>query len=231
MSVSIVEILAGDKGIDLQNGYWARQPSILGNWNTIRIGARIHVAQASDSGLVSTPKFRFGICAGMVNVPGKVVNANVDNALFYDTVRTTWTYSTGGSVLQNQSPSNQIGKIESGTAANVTCSGQTHVGAISSGADTIRVPLIVTITKGSPNFTFALDRRTSATSVDISLAQLYAAMESSSPSTSLGSGYSSNSNTIAMDEGTHGTLDTVFVTWGQSSPPIYVSEILVARLA
>jgi len=165
----------------------------------------------------------------MTNVPFKVPVGSVDHALFYRTSLATWVYSSNGNLSV---AANTLARVhnQSGTETSNTTIRATRLGAISSVPSVIRTVLMITITKGSP-WSLVGTSDSSTTAPDIAISTLYTAMESANPQTVLGSSYANTTITQTVDEGTHGTLDTVFVSWGQSNPPIYISEVLVARLA
>lgn len=87
----------------------------------------------------------------------------------------------------------------------------------------------VDIQKGSPNYTLNIFGRDQNAASDVSQAQFIAQSALTTPAITNHS--LRTAQTIAVNEGTDGTLDHVCIAWDRSGPVIEISDLLLVKLA
>jgi hypothetical protein len=229
--VDIVTVSGSDRAFRVNTGGIAWQLSSSATWNSIQIGTLIHIPVSAVTGLTTSTQLRVGMCNGAGGIPGQVADASVGNAIFWRSVG--WAYAAASGTLQAAANNAaQLGKIVSGTLSTANISTISRVGAISSAPAVVRCPVVITITKGSPNWTLAVTRRTTTTAgpgYDREEDVTEAATENAAPGTILGAQHSTHSATIAFDE-TGGAMNTFFLQFNQNQTA-YFSGIWIARLS
>ncbi len=226
--VDVVNISGSDNGFRIVSGAiaWALDPSE--SWNTIQIGCLVHIPVTAATGL-GADSLQIGVCHGAGGIPGIVAAGSVGNAIFWRSVG--WSYHTSGTMQAAASNAAQLGKLVAGSLSTANISTISRVGCINSSAAVVRCPVVITITKGSPNWTLAVTRRTTTTAgpgFDRTEGITKAATENSDPAAMLGAQHNQHSASIAFSAG-GGDPDTFFVSSGAVGA--YVSGIYIARLA
>lgn len=220
-----------DKRIDLDNSQFARVMSIGTTWNSIRIGLRWSFTD-SGGNITGTPRFAFGVCSGTTNIFG---DATCDNFVGAISNTASWTRNAGPPVWYNSGgftgpymwTARKVGA--SLTLGNELFAGSGESFAVAADPATgYRSVMLLTITKGSPNYTLQLFYTLAAYNVDVSYADFYALVDAAVPART--NYLTSLSRTIACDEST-GSFNAVNFHWSKASPNIELSDIAVARLS
>lgn len=226
-----------DKKLVLSNSQWAAKLSIGTSWNEIRIGLRYAMTDGAAL-LPGPPRLYLGMlsspASGLTNGPlgsscshwvGTVSNVGV--AFARTTAPVKYEY---------------LPFIAKKVGSTLTTGASYFSHFISADPGTVRSAVIVRILKGSPNFTVGFcGADLAAGVVDCSLSALKTAMvvatftdSDESLETSLGLGataFSSSNTTLAVDESTNGSLDSICVAWDRFSNSIEFSEILFAKIS
>lgn len=213
-----------DKRIILTRSTWAR-PHGFATWTTLRIALR-WCMRDSGATLTGTPVFSVGLCSGDVSIFGDLTTTHWVGV---KTTGTTWPRGAGPPPWYQLYPTTS-GKTVGTTFTSATSSWLFNTGQIL--ADPTgggRSCWFVDITKGSPNFTIAGYARTNGNAGDISEATFLSESEILVPT--LTNHAAVNSGTVAVSEGTNGTLDHINFTWNRTTPEIEISSHRVVRLA
>lgn len=224
-----------DKRARLSNSNFARLWSNdLGtNWTKIRVGGRISIDDTGTT-ITSTPVLAIGICSGTSNI-------------FMDATTTHWAgVVSNGANWPNASANANTGfyeiggnwpfSVTSGFYVAKRIGSTTTVGSQMTGdfqfimANTVKATaFMLDITKGSPNFTYALLWADQTGTAHVTSDTLLAQLPLASPSIS-SHGYTGNF-TQAIDEATNGYFNAVNISWDRTSPAIEISDIAVVRLS
>lgn len=214
-----------DRYLELSNNEWVRPLSIGNTWSKIRLGVLASITPNGTSDIV--PKFVLGMCSGSSNPFGAGTTTNFVGAGFVHALTLTYNAGAGNPYYTS---ANSTGRITRVGSTVVYTGGLTGTFFSNTGSLSRRCPLIVDITKGSPNYTVKTYTPSSA-ATDVSYAEFSAAIESGSDPTTVGSlGLTSNSATIAASEGP-GNFDSVDLYWNLSATPIRVYAIQAKRLS
>ena len=171
---------------------------------------------------LATPEFAFGLCSGTTNIFGDATVTHFVGA------RSSGLWSFQTTFYNNTSfqPAKKVGSTLT-TGTTFVQNAAVQVGAASNTAD--RGCMFVDITKGSPNYSLTLTYLNNTNSTDISAATFLQQMEVASPV--LTNHATSAAQTIAVNEGTDGVLDSINFSWNRTTPFIEICDIAVARLA
>lgn len=202
------------------NNSIAARLETLGTWNVLRLGLLCGIRQDAPVSAIS-PVFAFGFCAGTANVFG---DASVTH--FVGVQMETAAWSINGDYLDSDvnTPTKKVGVTQTdGTSMSATV-------FIHARQDTVNVRsvLMLELTKGSPNYSFRIFRR-SAAGIDITPVVFRAAMEAASPTATSHS--FQGPQTLAVDEGVDGTLNAVNVYWNLTTSSLEVEEIMVVKMS
>ena len=221
-------ILKSPSGVDdhfarLSNAQFAR-PFDVGAWTTLRVGIRWVITDNSVLG-TGTTNCLLGLCSGTTNLPG---DATCQHAIGFGSVGVTW--STSSPYFYNTISASFASKIGSTVTTGLGGSALTNVGAGRSDAGLQRGVWFVDFTKGSPNWTAkAFYRNNTTLTVDVSQQSFLAMMEIEPPAAT---GHIDSADyTFAVDEGTNGTLNSVFFWWARSVPYVEIADLAIARFA
>ena len=213
---------SADKCIALAASQFGRAHGYGDNWNTLRVGINYNV-ESTAANLVGTV-LRVGLCHGTTNMPGDATTDNSYGIKF----QATWSYSTTAWTHYLQQTSgdpfafSRVGSVETTSVTNAT----PNIGTVNG----IRVCLFLDIIKGSPNYTFKLFY-CNGTPSDTTPTTFLAQVASAAPALG-GHTYASPTGTsLAIDTGTNGILDTVYVGWNLLTPRIFIGNLAVVRLA
>jgi hypothetical protein len=232
-SVTISTVL--EKRLKLENAQWAGALSIGTSWNTIRIGARVCLA---DSGAAMTgPIWALGVLSdpavGMTN--GPLTNATSHFVGQKSVAGAAWTRSTAPA--RYGYTSNNRGKRVGATDTHIASATSSWFSAVT----TTRLIMMVEIIKGSPNFSLQqlVMGQTNALYADASYTHLLTAMQQgtlTAAATYLNGVQSgvygaSTVGAVAVDEGVNGSLNAVCAAWSFVIPACYISEVLFVKLA
>lgn len=209
-----------DKRIVLSNSQFARLLPMT--WNSIRIGVRWHMRN-NGANLGSGGRLAVGVCAGTTNLFG---DATTDHFVGWVTDG-TWAFFTPPNQYTTLSakPATRIGSTL--TLGTVFAAGN-NMPADAGGSNTDRKIFFLDIVKGSPNFSLSLFAWSSG-AIDVTDNQFLLAMEQAAPS--LTNHAAVSAQTIAVNEGTNGTLNAVNISWGRSTPEVEVCSLAIARFA
>lgn len=196
------------------------RPVALGTWNVLRLGMLWGIRQDAPVASIS-PLAAFGFCAGTTNVFG---DASVTHFVGVRFENGAWTIN--GDFLDSDvnSPIKTVG-------VTTTAGGSlTGTNLIHAKQDTVNVRSVtmLELTKGSPNYTFVLLRR-SATGADVTPATFRAQMEAATP-TITNHGLT-GSQTVAVNEGVDGTLNAINVYWNLTTSSQEIEEIMVVKVS
>lgn len=213
---------ATEKAIQSQNATFARLVSIGTSWTKVRVGMRLHM-ESTGANLVSTPRLAVGFCSGTANQFGDATTGHFVGVVSNSA---TWSFQAGPYYnTLGLAPGKRVGSTltnSGGFASNFSI----NAGAAANTAD--RSLLFVDLTKGSPNFTINCFCQNSP-GQDVTVANFLAQMTLVTPAFA-GHDYPAGI-TIAVDEGTDGTLDAINVAWDRSTPFMEFCDIAVAILA
>jgi hypothetical protein len=221
MPNTISDISGDNRIVMTSNGRFARQPlsGIFSSWSVIRVGIYFLVRD-SGANITGTIRLAVGLCSGSSNIPG---DASVTHFVGAIVGSSPWTRTTVPVV--NYTGSNVFpAKIVGATTSFGTVLGGHNV------QTTALQMLFVDITKGSPNFSFTTFQKTSTTTLTSPTfsdfeTQFAAGVPAFSQHVVTGA------QTVAVNEGTDGTLDHACVWWNQTSPAIDIAAWKVRRLS
>jgi hypothetical protein len=210
MSDVIIGSRNSEKTALLSNSACARKIPIPLGWSKIRVGVRV---QADASGAtITTPTFALGLCSGTSNIFG---DATVTHFVGFADIL-TWTPSSGWFQISVK-PSKKVGS----TLTQGTAIGSPVIWG-NLGTDPARRSLLFAdITKGSPNYTINFFARTALSVSDPTATDFVTQMSLASPS--LANHAAGTNQTIAVDEGTDGTLDSLNLFWS-GFPNLEISD-------
>lgn len=216
-----------DNRIQLNNSSCTRLWSAdLGTtWNSIRIGCRITI-QENGGNITSTPRLAFGIQSGdttkFMDVGGPTNWCGIISNI------ATWTRNAGPPVrydaLALWHTAKKVGTV---LTVGTDFSGGTTYTTFDATTDN-RACIFVTITKGSPNYTFTLASRNSTASGDILLATYLQQIVIAVPT--LTNHNNSAGITQAVDE-VAGSFNAVGIAWDHSDALVELSDVTVVRLS
>jgi hypothetical protein len=216
-----------DKRCRLANAQVAR-PFNVGSWTKLRVAMR--VGMTDDAAPAGNTTFMTGICSGTTNLPGDATCTHAvgvgTNAQALAVIGTTTTRLMS---LVTTSIMTKIGTTVTGLGTSYATS--SGMGAAANYNGLQRDLWFLTVTKGTPNWSFSvLQRNNVASTSDYSYDQFiqYAETEAYPTLTRYVTG---TTVTGAIDEGANGTLDTVFFWWPRAAPAIEISDIAVVRFA
>lgn len=220
-----------DKRIVLANSNFVRLPGIGSSWNKIRVAVLLSMTD-TGSNLTSTPKLAVGICSGYSNI---FLDATTTHWCGFLSNSATWSRIAGPPVGYNIGaalPWFAAKRIGSTTTINGSAVNGISNTVLYDAATANRTALYVTITKGSPNFTFSIFSRNTPVNSDVTPATFVAQAEILAPTiTNHGPDNGTGGTTVAIDEVTNGTFDHVAVAWDRTTPNIEVSDLKAVRLS
>lgn len=222
-----------DNTVVMLNSVWGRAINLPGGWNSMRIGMRAQFTNVSGS-IGSTPRFAIGLCHNTVNMVG---DATTDNFVGAITNGATWSWNGpgAGSVLFSD-PLVPATRVGSTLTTGTQFTGDFRYGA-NTAAGAFRMGFYLDITRGSPNFTLQAHGTLGfpGTAGDLSSNDFYNSMTAASGSlivtTPGGIASDSPTETIAVNEGLNGTLNTLSVWWNNAVSPLEISDITFAVLS
>lgn len=217
------------KRLALANAHFCREFLFGSTWNVIRLGTRIAFSSATN---VGTPEFLLGLMTAPVydSVQG-LTNGPYEWPTHFVGLQTsaaTWTPAgSPASFSINTSTLKRIGNTDTNGA---------NIGTwIVSAAPTLRrTPLIVEITKATPNFTIQ-PVYSGTTLFDCSKSTYLAALEAptlADAATLLGNGTAVKAaQTVAVDEVTSGSLVSMVIAWARTKSTCYFSDAHFCRMS
>lgn len=196
----------------------------LGTWNVIRCGFLHSVRQDSLTGGI-TPDFAVGFCAGTSAVFG---DASVTHFVGLSNENVTaWTLSGANFLSAVLLPTKKVGVTKTtGSAFSFPAKWITYANTT---ADLKRSMTILTITKGSPNYSFDLFYRDSETASDPTFANLTTQMEAGTPAFT--SHINSATRTLAVDEGVDGTLTAFQAYWSLTTSSLELEGVIISKVS
>lgn len=218
-----------DQRIVLSNSHFARLHGVS-SWSKLRVALRISMTD-SGGNLASTPEFFVGLCSGTTNI---YKDSTTDHCVGVQTFSSGWTrntssftawYTSGGSAIR---PIKKVGSTVTNGSA-IGADGLNLPADVTSGTPH-RAVYFVDISTGSPNYTVQTYYWTTGSNfTDWSASDFLTNAELDSPSVSQFG--KSATQTIAVNEGTDGTLNAVNVYWDRTTPQIEISDLAVVKLA
>ena len=193
--------------------------------------------------MTGTPPFYVGVMSapvtGMTNGP---LTTSCSHFVGVRTRPANWTRTVGPPI--HYDIGNSCMAVCKKVGSTLTDNGVTFTGGgggtggtsprVSASPDTVRCSFVVEIIKGSPNFTIRANTvQTAAGVVDLNLDNLKLALAMpvyTEALTIIGGGSAGTQATIAVDEATNGTLDSICVAWARQDVSAYISEILFVKL-
>lgn len=233
MSGTIVTVSAL-KRLDLSNGQALRRPVYLSNWTTMRIG--LHVTFPAAASIVGTPRLWFGMGSGLTNGVG---DATTTNFVGIYTNTATWTRTLSGAQAYAGGIELRLVKRVGAVTTQHATGGMTANTFLSLDA-AFRSVLMLDITKGSPNYSFAIGHASSNSALianDITPALMDSYM--SLPAGFAGIGSVGNPNyaavtatnaTLAASEAA-GVLDCVQLLWDKTAANCELEAVYHRKLA
>jgi hypothetical protein len=213
---------SADLCIALAASQFGRAHGYGDNWNTLRVALLFAV---EDTGANLTGSLlRVGLCKGTNNMPG---DATTDNS-YGIKYQATWNRANGTYYEMATSVPwafSRVAAVETTSATNIATANICFV-------NHCRECLFLDIIKGSPNYTFKAFVST-ATTGDVTPAVFLAQAPSNPPAIGIPAHtYLSPTGTaLAIDTGTNGILDTVYVGWNLLTPRLFISNLAVVKLA
>lgn len=212
----------------IENGQFAR-PLLFGTtWNEIRVGIRWHMRD-SGANIGSNPQVFLGVCSGSANQWG---DSTTTHAVGINFNAATWTRNTTNYQVSGVStifPAKRVGStITRGAALNSAWA----IGNQAAADAADRTVLFAQIAKGSPNFSIRAFYRLTTSSTppaDISSATFLTEMNVLGTPVITNHSFSS-AQTLAVNEGTDGSLDHVAFSWDRTTG-IEICDIAVARIS
>lgn len=206
-------------------------------WNKIRIALRVH-HQRDTGGSLGTmmgqiQQLAVGVCSGTANglfdlgspMPHWVGAINVANPV----------RSTADSYVRYQWPV-VVAKIVDGTLSSgstITASPHLQIGTTGTVRGERRLIYAVEITKGSPNYSVNTYTNNTTSAIisptDITANVFYQDVETKSD-LSVAQHVYGTAQTIAVDEGTDGTLDSVCIAI-KNELGLFISDVMLVKLA
>ena len=192
------------------------------NWNTLRIGLNCNF-ESSGASLVGTV-LRIGLCHGTTHMPGDATTDNSYGIKF----QPAWYYHAGSDYAVNPTPYpnafSRVGTTETLSATDLNG----RIGLVG----LKRVCFFLDIIKGSPNYTFKVFMPSSSGTFADSTPAIFLAQVTSLTPTLTACSYTSPTGTgLAINTGTNGVLDTVYVGWNMLTPRFFIGNLAVVRLA
>jgi hypothetical protein len=217
MSVTLVTY-GSDRRCELAAAEAIRKPIYAENWNTIRLGLQFSYNGVAAN-ITGTPIFAFGVCKDFANVlvastSDHVVGMRPNVATFTNNTGPPSYFSLGATAWQSFK---RVGSTIT-TAVNANASN-----CFLSNATTIRNGIFLEIVKGSPNYTLklAVPITSGAAQSDLTDTEFLAIMELGSLANvaTVKANYSATlpTGTLAVDQGTNGILNHIFVYWERSA--------------
>lgn len=229
-----------DRRLVLSNAEAARYINIGTSWTRLRLGIRLSLDDIGID-LAGNPRLNLGVIsspsASLSN--GYLTNSTSHFVGFGNTLVTVQRFVGGGNncyLLASGAASNSI-KKKIGTTS--TSSSISPALAVSLLPATVRNVVIVEITKGSPNFTVAylgpdLNPLGDITALELSQAMSISLLtDARTYLSSLGKGtyLAPVSGTIAVDEGTDGSLNAIDINWNRIDSLLHISDFYWAKMA
>lgn len=214
-------LLRDDRRIVLSNGQFGRPVTLPASWASVRFGIRVEMTYG---GALSNNIFRFGIGSGTTNMIGDATCTNFIGAM---TSNIAWIdggdyYNTGGGAGSGWFGFTKVGSTETPYWTYTIGPNYPYLWHTAS-TSPYRSLWLVSITKGSPNYTVDMMAR-SASSSDVSSTQFLNAMLSGSLT---GHTWGTHSAVLACSE-VAGTFNSVQMMWNRTDCQIEISDIAVA---
>jgi hypothetical protein len=211
----------GDQCIALAASQFGRAHGYGDNWNTLRVAINFNVEDSG--GNLSSVVLRVGLCSGTANMPGDSTTANsyginLSLATLYRLVSTYAYYQNCAPVAFSR-----VGSVETTSATNINFQMST--------VSNTRSMLFLDIIKGSPNYTMKAFYRNAYGAFDSTPAVFLAAVGHATPSATSHTYVSPTGTALAINTGTNGILDTVYVGWNLLTPRLFISNLAVVKLA
>jgi hypothetical protein len=210
--------------LSLDNEQVTREMDVDTNWNTLRIGVRVHLyyKYGSNLNILHTPRFYMGVSSknGVWSESAHFVG------LAY--IADQLTYDSGTDTYKDESSTNEmyLNVIESGQESSSETAGQgNYFGA----GLTKRTALFLEIQKNSP-YDFRFFRASSGSAVDMSDSDFNTIMASNFESASLTNYSYGDSRSYNVDEITYGDLDHLCFAWNKSFMSIEFSQIAYYKI-
>ena len=208
-----------DKRFRVGNSVIVRSVPLPVGWSQIRAGI---VFQVDTGATIPTPNIALGFCKGTTNCYG---DQSVTHFVGINST-TSWAYS--GGTLQSLTivPLKKVGSTRTeGTSITSSCYGYGDIGS-----SEVRSFLFCDLYYGSPNYTVrAFYRNALNTSSNPGEDDFRVQMEAVTPA--YAHSLYQTGQTVAVDEGTDGTLDTFNFYWGSEFSPIEITILGVSVLA
>lgn len=247
MSVNIGSVTIGsaEKRLELLNAQWAAlMHSSFQNFTILRIALRIAYTDTGGN-LTGTPNLWIGTMAtpvsGMTNGP---LTSSCNHFVGIRTRTATWTRGVGTTAFYDMANSHAVSCKRIGST-NTDASGFTGGGSgtaggsprVSAAPTAARSAYLVEIIRGNPNFLIRASTTEGAAGAqtDTSLTNLRNGMVltdfQAAAFACFNSGSTANQQTLAVDEATNGTLNSICVAWNRNDATAFISEILFAKLS
>ena len=241
--MAITTILRSTGGVDdvralMGRSTLRRKLSVGTSWTKLRVGLRLCIEDTGGN-VLSTPQFAVGLCSGTTNPfnDGSAITTHWVGAI---TAGASWTRASNafgvGYGVTWLVPAKRIGMTFTyGTALSAGIFNSAALGFAADANGVNRGLFFVDITKGNPNFTFNGFIRASTVGAaapadrDVSYDEFIEQLELPVPS--ITGHQDGTARTMAVDEATHGYLDTVNIFWNRSTPRFEISDIAAVRLA
>lgn len=192
-----------------------RSPIYTNTWTKIRIGLQLSFDAVAAS-ISGNPLIAFGVCNGSSNV---LITPTSDHVIGFRSM-SNLTHNAGPPAYFTGASTPDFFKRVGSTVTTVSNAGTMFY----SNATSIRSGLFLEITKGSPNYSFAWGspNTAGATQSDLTDTEFLAMMQLATFNTAGISGIKANytvysTSVLAVNEGTDGALDHIFVYWERTS--------------
>ena len=192
------------------------------DWTTLRIALLWAV---EDSGVnIAGSVLRVALCNGTADMPG---DATTNNS-FGMKQQAAWTRTGSGSTAFYTPPAPWAFTRVGSTESTSLLGNGLVVGTVSYN----RSLFFLDVTKGSPNYTLQFFGRSDDTHAgDITPATFLTTIGQVTPAATYHAYNTPSGNALAVNVGTNGILDTVYVGWNLLSPRLFISNLAVVRLA
>lgn len=226
MGTTIKNSAAWGNYAEMSNGTWCRSVTIPSNWSKLRLGVLLGSSDLGDTPS-GTPRFGLGLCSGTTNILGDATTTHFVGVLTDSASWNRWT-STGPVYYSiTVKPFKKVGTTETfGTALTSDIRIPYTLGAV---AD--RYLYVIEITKGSPNYSFKIFGIIGNNpQTDYTKTQFLTQLEAAGDMTLIQHAYS-GAQTLAVDEGTDGTLNAINLWWDKAAFTMQVSAVGIAQLS
>ena len=215
------------KAIVLVNDCFVRPVPIPNGWTTVRVGLRLHFT----TGSISSPIMAVGLCAGSSN---KICDASTSHFVGIIANGGFTNNGPGCGAVYFSVPLKAYKRVGTTDTIGSNITGDSRYGNSADANCADRGILFIDITKGSPNYTINAWYMANGTAPDVSKAIFENMLNTLQGPLQYDGGVNmvhGTDQTVAVNEGTDGTLDSLCVYWNQTAVSMEICDHGFAVLA